>query len=416
MLSLQTIRHLTFGLVVATPLLAQDPTARATSQSQLVVKTTDRRIAGRLARDAEPAALKDGEHYVLTMGDGGDWSCVTATGKVAFLVIDLRPALLMDTFADQVEQAQNMASMAATVGAANSPMKPKDMARMVQAMFDFPRQIDAMSLVIERDQKRDQNGGYVARAELVPVAKSGFAGTLNVLKASGKGVPQVGDGDGAMAMAFDVDLASAKAVLEPLIDWATSITGQGEDAATRQIFTQTWNLMDGTGSFAMAAGKMRMLFGTTDASKLRQLVQSDDWLALQRGMLAKQPNMEMKVTREKLGDLDVLKTEGNVGDASPLFKDGKMSGYSAVVGDLMIADFNAGQQSFLDLVAAVNGAKVKRAPLPGGALMTMQMRLADLLAMNEEMDIDTSRMPKVIDIAMGKKDQSALKIDVRVQM
>ncbi len=397
------------GLFLATPLQAQDAVATK-SVEQLVVKTTDERIASRMTEGEDPAPLKDGEHYVLTMSDEGDFTCTTAVGKVPFLAIDMRPALLMETFAEQVEQARGMAGMAASMGAANSPVKPEDMTKMVESFFDFPKQIDTVSLVIERDQQKN----YDAHAELVPIAKTAFATTMAAMRSSGKGAPQLDNAGGAMVMALDVDSAAAKTVVEPFMTWSMGLIGQA-DPAFAKLFAANWAQMDGTGVFSVGAGQMRMLFGSLDPTKLKQLIFSEEWLALQRSMKSG-PGFEMKVTRDKVGDLDVLRSEGTIEGENPIFKDGKISGYTAVAGDYMAVDMNGGQPAFEALVATLTAGKVKRAPLTGSAFMTMQMRLADLLAMNEGSDIDTSRMPQLIDVALGKSGQSTLKVDVRVKM
>lgn len=97
------------------PLAAQEASVTKKTDA-FTIKTTQTRVAANLTPD-DPPELKAGEHYVLTLGDDGEWTCATAAGAVPFLQVHMRPALLMETFAAQVEQARGMVGLMAGMGA-----------------------------------------------------------------------------------------------------------------------------------------------------------------------------------------------------------------------------------------------------------------------------------------------------------
>lgn len=401
-------RTLAVAALLAPALAAQEAPARKPDQvDQVVVETAQQGIAMVLMRGEAPD-LKEGEHYRIVLGADGEWTCTAAAGKVALLEVRARPVLLMETFAEEVDQAREMAQMGMAMGAASSPLGAEGMAKIMDAMFAFPTQIDVFTLAIAGDREK----GYDAHAELLPVAQGWLAKTVAGLKPSGKGAPALA-GD-SLAFAFDVHPDALASMVDPLLDFTATMVPEGDRAEMRKMMAESWKVFDGTGAFAQQDKAMSVVYGCTDPQKLQQLFLSDDWPKFQRAMLAQQPDAKFEVSREKVGDLDVLKTSGELDN--PMFPDGKFTGYSCVAGDLVVTSVNAGQDALLDLVARATSGAAKRAPLAGGALLTMRMRFADLVALNEDVQIDTSQMPELVEVHLGKKDALTLKIDVRVRM
>jgi len=395
--------------VLLAPLPAQD--TAAADVAPLVVKTTQERFAMRLAGRGgrELPELKAGEHYVLTLGEDGEFTAAAGNGAVPFVFLEAKPRVLMEMFAEQVDQARDMGKMGAAMASANSPFKPKQMEKLIDAVFDFPRQVETFTVTVDGDSQK----GWDAHAELVPLAGSGFATGVGKLRASGKGAPRLGEG--IITMAADLAPGVVEDVFASLSEFVVGMVAEADRPAARKMIATQFAACDGSMALVMGEDWMRMALGCRDAAAMRELMASDDWARLQKSFLAAMPEAEVAVKREKVGDLDVVHVVGDLGTTdNPFAKDGKIDSWSAVVGDQVVSVVNGGRKAFEELAQRATAGGLELAALPEASVLTMNMRLADFLAMSGQ-DIPDG-MPDSIDLRLGKKGKDVLVVDVRVGM
>lgn len=397
------------------PSLAAQDSPAVVEAPQLVVKTTQERLAAGLLRFSQQdlPGLTAGEHYVLTMSAQGDLVATTGKGAVPFVVIEARPGVLMATFAEQVDQARRMAKMTASMAATSSPMKPAQMAQMMDAIFDFPLQIETVTITVDGDDQK----GWEAHTEILPKAGSALEGGVQGLRSSGKGAPRLGEG--VMGMACDVDRSVLKN-LGGMFSWVANMVAEEDRPAVRKLMDAQFAASDGTLAFVMRDGSIRMMLGCADPEGMRKIMASEDWTKMQHAFMAGMQGADVKVEREKVGDLDVVHTFGelgelgDVGTGNAFAKDGKIDGWATVVGDMLVSVVNGGRKPFDDLVRSAAAGTVERVPLPSGSVLTMRMQMADMMAMSGQ-DVPPG-MPDTITLSLAKKAKSTLVLDVHVGM
>lgn len=386
--------------------LAAQDVAAAADQDQLVLKTADGRLVDRLLRSsgAEAPELEQGEHYVVKLGTDGEWVATTGAGAVPFMVVEARPKLLMATFAEQIDQGRRMAKSAAAMGAAGSPIRPAQMASMMDTVFDFPQQIELLTVNIEGDA----DTGFNAHAELRPVAKSWLQTMTQTLRPTGKGAHDVGSG--MVEMALDLAPEALQATVDSMGDFWGLMVPEEDRAGMTKLLQIQFGASDGTMAFAMQESQIRTVLGCSDPAAMLKIMASEDWTKFQRSFFASQPNAEIEMKREKHGDLDVVRTLADMGQANPLMPDGKIDGYSAVVGNAVISVVNGGRKAFDELVASATEG-LKRVPLPEGSVLSLRVRMAEMMAMSGE---PVGSAPDTVALRVGKKDKDTLVLDVRI--
>lgn len=354
--------------------------------------------------------LKAGEHYVVTMSVDGDLTVTTGNGAVPFVLVEARPRVLMTIFAEHVDEIRRIAKATASVGAASSGMKPAQMAGFIDAFFDFPEQIEVLTVTVDGSQDK----GWDAHAEVVPRPGSGFESGVALLRPSGKGVPQIGAA-GVMSLACDLHPSAMQAVYGGMGKLVATMVDEADRPAVRKLMETQAAALDGTMTFAIPAGAIHMVLGCSDSEAMRKVMGGDDWIKMQRAFLQGMPDAEVEITREQAGDLEIVHTLGDLGtDMNPFAKDGKLEGWATVAGDAMVSVVNGDRKTFDDLVRAAVAGELERAPLPSGAVMTMRMDMAGLLAMSGQ--AAPPGMPSTIDVRVGKKAKSMFVVDVKVGM
>ncbi|MBK9129748.1 MAG: hypothetical protein IPM13_18480 [Phycisphaerales bacterium] len=350
----------------------------------------------------------------MTMSAEGELAVTTGNGAVPFVMVEARPRVLMTIFAEHVDEIRRIAKATASVGAASSGMKPAQMAGFMDAFFDFPAQIEVLTVTVDGDQDK----GWEAHAEVVPRPGSGFESGVALLRPSGKGVPQI-RAAGIMSWACDLHPTAMQAVFGGMGELVATMVDEADRPAVRKLMDTQAAASDGTMTFAIAAGAIHMVLGCSDSEAMRKMMGGDDWVRMQRAFLQGMPDAEVEIEREQSGDLEILHTLGDLGtDINPFAKDGKLEGWATVAGDAMVSVVNGDRKTFDDLVRAAVAGELDRAPLPGGAVMTMRMDMAGLLAMSGQAAPPgvPLRMPSSIDVRVGKKAKSVLVVDVKVGM
>lgn len=405
------VRFATLALVLPAAAAAQD-TVVAAEPAPLVIKTGHPQFAAGLsgAGRHDLPDLRAGDHYVVTMSAEGDFAVATGNGAIPFVLVEARPGVLMTLFADHVDEARRIAKATASVGAAASGMKPAQIAGFVDAIFDSPQQIEVLTVTVDGSEEK----GWDAHAEVVPRPGSGLESGVALLRPSGKGAPQIGPA-GAMSLTCDLHPSAMQAVFGAMGGLVANMVDEGDRPAVRKMMDTQVAAMDGTMVFALQRGVMRVVFGCSDGEAMRRLMGGDDWTKMQRAFLEGMPDAEFEFTREKSGDLEIVHTLGDLGtDVNPFAKDGKLEGWATVAGDVMVSVANGERKIFDDLVRAAVAGQLARAPLPGGAVMSMRMDMAAVMAMSGQEAPPGA--PASIDVRVGKKAKSTLVVDVRVEM
>lgn len=399
----------TLALVLHPAIMAQDEAVAPAPA--LVVRTGHPRLAEGLSMAARQDLpdLNAGEHYVVTMSAEGDLAVTTGNGAVPFVMVEARPRALMTIFADHVDEVRRLAKASASVGAAGSGMRPAQMAGLMDAIFDFPQQIDAVTVRVDGDEEK----GWDAHAEVVPLARGAFERGVTALRSSGKGAPRLDDG--AVSLACDLHPSVLQTVYGGMADLVAGMVDEADRPAVRKLMEAQAAASDGTMAFAMAAGAIHMVLGCADADAMRKLLAGDEWVRMQRAFLANLPDAEVEITHEQVGDLDIVHTHGDLGtDTNPFAKDGKIEGWATVAGDAMVSVVYGGRRTFDRLVRTAAAGELERAPLPAGSVMTMRVDMAGMMAMSGR---DAPRgMPASIELRLGKKGKGTLVVDVRVGM
>ncbi|HLU40280.1 MAG TPA: hypothetical protein VK081_12910, partial [Planctomycetota bacterium] len=364
--------------------------------------TSEESIAMMMTRGNTPA-LEKGQHYRLVLGEDGEWTCTAAAGDVGLLTLRARPGLLMESFAEQVEQIRQLSEMSAT--ASNPEVDTAFVTKLVDGMFSFPAQIDVFTLTVHGDQTK----GYDAHAEITPVAGGWLAGLVTRVQPTGKGAPTLPEG--ALTMAFDCAPAAFEPLVDNLIDFVLSMAPAEQRDALRATIADSRDLFDGTGAFTFQDRRGTVVYGC-DGAKAAAKLASEDWTKLQEAILTTHGG-PTETTREKVGDLDVLRVSGTIDD-NPMFPDGKLESATFVVGDMLVSAINTDDEALRTLAARAKEGK--RAALPGGALLTFRMDFAQLVALSGNADLDPGDMPKAVACRIGKKQGSpVLTMDTRVE-
>lgn len=390
---------------------AQEPApAVKVGTAPLVVKTTQADFAERLLRQSgqELPEIGAGEHYVLTMSGESGFAAGKGSGAVAFVEVEAQPKVLMELFADQVDQARRTAKMMSGMMAASSPATPVDMAKLVDAMFDFPMQIETLTLRVEGEEQK----GWDAHAEFLPVAKSYLESMAQGLETSGKGVPRLGDG--VFTMGFDLAPKALTAGMGAFTSLIMAKVPEEDRGTLRRLLDEQMAACDGTMAMSMRENNVSMVLGCSDAAAMGKLLTGGDWAKLQKAFVAAMPDAEVKVETTKIGDLDVVHTVGDLGSGSAFTEGGKIDGFATVANNLLVSVVNGGQKAFEDLAQRAIAGTLQRSPLARGAIVTMGMHLADMMAMSGQEAPEG--LPDTVNVDLAKKGKGTLVLDVHIRM
>lgn len=382
---------------------AQEAAKPAATSDALVIKTNNSELANNMLSSSgeEAPELKDGQHYVLTLQAGGEWKVATADGKGSYMQVSARPKQLMEMFAEQVDQAKQMSGMMAGMMAAQGGMDADAVQKLMDDLLEFPNQLESVSMVVEGG-----NGNYQARGEITGFKTSGFAKMMGLMKATGKGVPDLG-GKSAMTLAMDLAPAAYMEMTKPFLSMLPGLETKEAKAKMQKSMEDFMTAADGTVFMSMAEASVQMLMGTADSKKYATLLESPDFQNLQKAMMN---NMDGKLTPKAVTHRDValLKAEAEIdSDApNPLATDGKMVTYTGVVGDYVMTVMKGGESAAKQTIDSVLDQKIKRKPLAAGAFAAISLQLAEFASMMSNGEADTEEMPKQIDVQLGSSGAS----------
>lgn len=382
-------------MALATPAFTQDVTitpkveAKKSQTPALVIKTNKHEIASGMAEgfevQGEVPEAKDGQHYVISIDDGGKAKVVIADGKAGYMEVHAKPGPLMEIFADKIEQARGMAQGFGTMALQQAGMKTKDAVRFIQSVFDFPKQIESFEMNIASDPEHAKKDGMDIDMQMTAVAGTGFAEFVAAMRPNGLGAPQVGSGGGMMSMTAGLDgKGLAKAVM-PLMSFITPMVAKTEEDSKKfsALTEKMLGLTDGSLGMEMVGDGMHFVLGLTDGKTYQELMTSPEYKAFAK---LGTPAAEVEVTDKAFEHRSVSVTksvvkpkEGSELPPNPLFGDGPVETFSAVAGNYMVMTMGGGKdQAIKGLIDNALDQKVKRTPLAGGALMIIALDMGKL--------------------------------------
>lgn len=420
-------RHSLFlAVALAAPLIAQETTTKpAPTVAQgpaLVLKTSDYTVAAQAAamfdRIGDLPQMPDGGHLVLSLGADKALAVTTGSGDVGLADLVADPAALMELYAEELEGVLPMARGALTMGFQQAGLQPKDAARSVANVLDFPKQLQKVVLKVTGGQS---TGGIDSTFAIEGKPGSDFEKFVGLCKPSSQGAPVLATKGAAMVMSFSLAPDALAAMFAPMRELALSMITK--DEAQRKefgaLYDQWMALYDGGACVSVGEGmRMSMLIGVLDGAKIRQMLSSEAYLAVMRDQKLPDPDMKVEVSADgfehrgtKLG-----KQKLSGGEPNPMMPDGVMESYFGAVGNYMLMAMNGSEAGAKEIVDAVLDQKVKRAPLAGDAILRLDL---DLEALVQQMNAVTGQhgtveaMPKSATLsaaAAGKGLQFTLRL------
>lgn len=413
-----------FATVLALPLVAQDepqkpakaPTVAAASGPMLVVKTTTEDVAmgaSMMFASEEGAGempqlpkLEAGQHWVISVGTDKKVAISTGKGDVGYLSATVKPGLMMSAFEEQIGETMQMMQGMATMGLQQAGIKAADAVKMIKAVLDFPKQVDSLDLKVVGDPEKASSEGMDIDLSLQPVKDTWFARFAAAMQPNQAGAPMV-EGDAPIRVAAALDTKGMSAFYDVYADFAAGIGAKKPEdkAKAAEMIRKSSQLMDGTFGMTMTLGTgMRFLMGVSDGAAMAQLVASDDYMAFQKAATSANPMMEVEMTPKAMEHRGVAVTK-----VSTKFKDESMAamgGPMAMTGDMFtgvagnyVFSIMGAEQDAKGMIDSALDSKVKRAPLPGGALMTVKANLKEMAgAMGGDEDV-----PENLEISLTRK-------------
>lgn len=378
---------------VALSLPAQDPAPQAPPPAPttvatgpiLVLKTSEMDVADGIAmllehEDPLPDLPENGS-YVLSLGADRKLQVTTAAGAVGMLELEADPGALMEVFAKDIEGGKAIVRGSLTLGLQQTGMSPKEVATIVNDVLDFPKQMRRISLRIEGDPNAMEDGLTVT-IDVDGKAGSALATLIGKLQPCSQGAPVMPATGAATEMALSLSPESLAAVFEPFRQLGVRFISQ--DDAQQQRASAMWDkwmaAYDGGMSAVLGEGlRVQALIGLLDGEQVRKMLASEEYVEMIKNQKMPMRDMEVEVTVDALEHRGVKMTKSRITGAppSPIATDGTMETLVGVAGNhfVMAMGGDAGAKALVD---AVLDDKVKRAPLPDGALARISMDVAAL--------------------------------------
>lgn len=403
-----SILSLTASLWLLAPVAAQDI---------LVLKTADSDIAEQALDTFEGDELPElasGKHFVLTVGKDGKLAVTTAEGDVGLLQVRARPALLAEHYAEQIDEVKQQAGMMAGMVAGQMGMPPQELNDLLADVLAFPAQIDTLDVDVVGSPK----SGFDVTLNLRPAEKGWFAGYVQAIKPNVLGAPELEAKDALLTLALNCDGGLLAKSIRPFLGFAVGAASTDKEERTlfAGLMEQMVGLMDGTMAVVLEreGGGMRSLGGLVDAAKAVTLMDSADYKKFIKAAAEANPMADIEVTERALVHREVAFTKQVVetGQETPMSPDGATTSFTGIAGDFQInASSEATAKKLADLIL---DQKLERAQLPDGAVLTLSLRLAELIeGMSGGMAQVGDDMPQTAKVAFA---QAGGKLEITVKL
>ena len=409
-------------ILVVAPLASQD----ASPASPLVIKTSFADVASELIDgdlfegDRDLPDLARGEHYVLTLDDGGRMHVDTSQGNAGLIAIHARPALLMEQFDEQVSATRQKIQGLAVLALGQRGMKSTEAIKSVRAAFELPSQIDVLTVKVTGDPDRPEDG-YDSSAELIPVVDTWLDAFVSALRQSKKGAPVLDSSDAMMTLSAAVEVESLD-LLDPFADFLAAMGAKSKaDIEKYREFALT-TLECSSGEIGVAwssGGGMLSISSLRDAKRMKEL-QADpsyqEWVVKQA---RSNPSIDAEFDAAALEHrgVQVAKTTMlmDMPIPSPLFEDGEMVSFAGVAGNYSLQwMFGAGESDVKQVIDTVLDQKIEHAQLPETILFAVNLRIAEIADYVTGGMVPVDEIPEVFEAKLGKVG-GALTCNLRIR-
>jgi hypothetical protein len=239
--------------------------------------------------------------------------------------------------------------------------------------------LDTLSLDIAGSPKN----GFDATLDLSPAEKSWFAAYVQGVKPNELGAPQVEPKDPLLSVSLNCDPSLLLKSVRPFLGFAVggAATDKEERAKYAGLLERIVGLMDGTMAMVLErdGGGMRSLGGVVDGAKASELMSGDDYKKFVTAAAEANPMADVEVTQRALvhRGVAVSKQVIETGQDTPMTPGGTSTAFTGIVGSFQVnAPSEAAAKAMADMIL---DQKVKRAALPNGAVLTLSMRVAELI-------------------------------------
>lgn len=393
-----------------TPLLAAVLAAlvpAVAAQSPLWFRTSDESGAHWVLRAfssrAELPELQAGQHWELSIDDGGQVAVRAQPGEVATFECTARPGDLMELFEEQLRSRRAMFQGAFAVGLAGVGVKTKEAVKLYRALLDFPHQIAEARMQIDGDFRRPERG-FRTSLEVDAVAGTWFDRLVTSLMHHPEGPPTIDDDDSHLTVLWAAKMADAQ-VLAPFTEFFASLFGDSGGSREKriQMVNEMWQTMEGTMAmtFDFELEGYVLLQGVSDAQRLQKLYDDDDFKSWIEGQYQAMFQLDPSIEEVKFVP-DGFEYRGvKMHKTIQLAEEGESLGVDGVTAHWAISCMGVGEAEIKAIVDRVLDGQIKSNPLPEGVLAAIHMRHVsewDLAGTGQKMD----EAPARIDLTIGK--------------
>jgi hypothetical protein len=236
---------------------------------------------------------------------------------------------------------------------------------------------------VTRDRVRKQ--GLDVEVAVVPVARSAFADFVAALQPNGRGAPRIAD-EGMMSMSLSIEPGQFGKLSHPLFGIVATLNGKTGEDAKKLIadMKRATGWIDGGMGRSELGGETRamsIVAGLTDPKALRGVH------GVRRGqgmMRSGNAQYDVDVQSKALEHHGVsvtkstLKPKENVDSPrNPVLGKGPVETYIAIAGDwLVMTMLDTKDGRIKDLIDRAVDQKISRAALPGDAMISMKVDIA----------------------------------------
>jgi hypothetical protein len=363
-------------------------TAAKAVATAMVLETTDLMVGSGFLGRFDPAAelpdISEKQHYVLTVTTDGKIRHATAEGDIGWMRSTIYPAALMQLYETPIEDNWEKISGGAIIGLTQIGMTTQDAARLMKAVKVFPRQIESLHLSLSTNPET-QFKGLKITASIKPVKGTWLGNLARHLRPHAQGAPTLATKDPMMWIGVAIDPEGLNTFFAPAFELFANLGARNKKQREKNalLYTKVMNMQDGT--FLSVGdpfgGGMRTVGGLRDGKSFRELLLSGEYERLMKVAEEISPNIETEFESVAFEhrDIKVAKTTVTTDMDTPLAPAGDQISYLAVAGDFLVSTSSLKPLETKKLIDMGLDQKIKRAPLPGNALMVMNIKLMELL-------------------------------------
>ena len=396
-------------LILLTPLTAQ-ATVTTPIRPALTIKTVDADVAESIADTFYGSTSSKsrlprrgyGDCYVLSVGGDARLVLTTENGVSSFLQMRAKPTELAEIFADQIGEKRQWVSAFAGSAAGGIGATPEELIALVEDVFAFPAQIEALSIDVDGSPRAGFNGTL----DVLSTHTGWLSELIGEMRTNSAGAPTVADADALFRLSINMENTTLRKVARRLLGFA--IGAAASDPQSKQKYAammqDTVGLFDGTMAMALASdGKgQKLLCGLLDARRLASLINSADFKSWRQANAEANPMADVEFVDAALTHRQVDCNKQVTEVSMPGGQNNKTTQFTGVAGSFLLGA--ASESDSRSLIDAILDQSVKRGPLPDNALFTMSARVAELVRALSNGMAGGEDMPASFDVALNKRD------------